>query len=638
MRKSGKNKRRKALIRHRLEVEAESRWHRWLWPAILATIVIGAFLLRVLPQLDIVLVDGDIIFKEVDPWYHMRLIDSMVRNFPIPLTYDAYALYPDGTEVGFQPLLAWLVVGISYIVNLGQPSQHTVELVGAFLPPVLGAAICVPVYLIGKEMGGRVVGLVATFLVAVLPTQLLFRSLLGFTDHHVLEALLSVMTVLFLLYALNRRKLRHALFAGIFLGLYLLNWHGAVFFVWLLWLWFIVQFFNNWRKGNDLGYLTKVGMVTFGMAALLFAPYLVISAIELLPKVIMLSLALATPPLLFTVSKLTATWLKGIVLMLGAGCGILAVVCAIDLRMVLHALLLFKAVFSGFNTTIAEAKASSIGLLMQNYGLCFPLFLAGFVLAVVKRQALLILIWSLVLFIALVGQRRWDYYFTINVSLMSAFFLWWAASMIKKELRLAAVALCCIFLLALPVVGNISSVVRAANHITPGWYGALLWMRDNTSEPMPAESYYANNVIARADYSVLAWWDYGHWITRIAHRVPLASPAQQFGNELGAFFVAQNPEDAEVAIEGMNVRYVIIDGQIMTGKFYALVKYANRYRSIIGLEPYDNSRANLKTLRDGSMMALIYGGGAPGYELVYQKEDVRIFERVQMDTDVAADN
>ncbi|GAI14766.1 unnamed protein product, partial [marine sediment metagenome] len=30
-----------------------------------------------------------------------------------------------------------------------------------------------------------------------------------------------------------------------------------------------------------------------------------------------------------------------------------------------------------------------------------------------------------------------------------------------------------------------------------------------------------------SSYSVMSWWDYGHWITRIAHRIPISNPFQQ---------------------------------------------------------------------------------------------------------------
>jgi dolichyl-diphosphooligosaccharide--protein glycosyltransferase len=624
----GRAKRRKALMRHRQQ-EIAPRERKWLWPALIGAVVLGAFLIRVVPQIGIVLVNGGVEFKEVDPWYHMRLVDNMVHNFPLPLTYDVYSLYPDGAEVGFQPLLTWLIVAIGYVVSLGQPSTHTVELIGAFLPPIMGALICLPVYLIGREMGGKVVGIVAAFLVAILPTQLLFRSLLGFTDHHVFEVLLATTTAMFLLFAVARGRLRHAAFAGVAFGLYLLNWHGAVFFVFVLWLWFVIQFFYEWRRGGDLAYLAKVGIVAFGLATLIFAPYLATAAMELLPKVLMLCLALITPPMLLLASRLVKSWRRGVVLVAGAGCLGLAAACAVDLRMVLHALLLTKAIFSGFGTTIAEAKPSSLPLFIQNYGVCFVLFLAGFILAVVKRQSPLIIVWSLVLFIAMVGQRRWGYYFAINASLLSAYFLWWAVSLIRQELRLATVGFCCVIVIAFPLVGSISDIVKAPNHITPGWHGAMVWIRENTPDPLPVGSYYAKSATPQPDYSVLAWWDYGHWITRIAQRVPLASPSHQLGNEIGGFFVAQNIEDAEAAIEGMNVRYVVIDGGIMTGKFHALVSYANRYREGNFLEPYNAARENLKVLRDGSMMARIYNGQADGYVMVYEKEDVRVFERLK---------
>ncbi len=65
------------------------------------------------------------------------------------------------------------------------------------------------------------------------------------------------------------------------------------------------------------------------------------------------------------------------------------------------------------------------------------------------------------------------------------------------------------------------------------WYDALLWMRNNT--PDPGIDYYTtyklNETTGRYDYpesayGVMSWWDYGHIITFIGHRIPNANPFQ----------------------------------------------------------------------------------------------------------------
>jgi len=65
------------------------------------------------------------------------------------------------------------------------------------------------------------------------------------------------------------------------------------------------------------------------------------------------------------------------------------------------------------------------------------------------------------------------------------------------------------------------------------WYDALTWMRNNT--PDPGVDYYTtyelNETTGRYNYpesayGVMSWWDYGHIITFIGHRIPNANPFQ----------------------------------------------------------------------------------------------------------------
>ena len=58
-----------------------------------------------------------------------------------------------------------------------------------------------------------------------------------------------------------------------------------------------------------------------------------------------------------------------------------------------------------------------------------------------------------------------------------------------------------------------------------------------------------------------------HWITRIAHRIPVANNFQQGiggphqGNTSGAcvFFIAKNESEANKISDALNVRYVVSD-------------------------------------------------------------------------------
>jgi dolichyl-diphosphooligosaccharide--protein glycosyltransferase len=111
-------------------------------------------------------------------------------------------------------------------------------------------------------------------------------------------------------------------------------------------------------------------------------------------------------------------------------------------------------------------------------------------------------------------------------------------------------------------------------------------MRENT--PDPGVDYYALYPRERRDYiypesaySVMSWWDYGHWITRIAHRIPVANPFQEgIGGPFqwdspGAcvFFIAKEESEANKVLDALDVRYVISDFKMAD----AMSSYFNTY-------------------------------------------------------------
>ena len=156
----------------------------------------------------------DTVFKDTvrfasdDAVYHMRLVENALfgDHFPRRLFFDAYTYFPHGNFLHFAPLFDQIIIFASWIIGLGSPTKALMDAVGAYYPAILGALTVFPVYIIGKEICNKYAGLVASLLVAILPGQFLQRSILGFTDHHVGEALFSTIAVMFLVLAVKRAK------------------------------------------------------------------------------------------------------------------------------------------------------------------------------------------------------------------------------------------------------------------------------------------------------------------------------------------------------------------------------------------------------------------------------------------------
>ena len=83
----------------------------------------------------------------------------------------------------------------------------------------------------------------------------------------------------------------------------------------------------------------------------------------------------------------------------------------------------------------------------------------------------------------------------------------------------------------------------------------------------------------------MAWWDYGYWITRIAHRLPNANPSQSpvATPKVACFFTSQDENSAQEIIQEMGTSYIIIDYEVavvlfvrgtVIGKFFAVAMWA----------------------------------------------------------------
>jgi dolichyl-diphosphooligosaccharide--protein glycosyltransferase len=131
-------------------------------------------------------------------------------------------------------------------------------------------------------------------------------------------------------------------------------------------------------------------------------------------------------------------------------------------------------------------------------------------------------------------------------------------------------------------------------------------MKENTPDPFgDPDSYYGlyksppaseNYSYPESAYGVLAWWDYGYWITRIAHRIPNANPSQdpRHITRVASFFTSQEETSVNETIQELGTAYVIVDYETALSKFWAIVTWAGKEESEfydIYYEPQENQLA-----------------------------------------------
>jgi dolichyl-diphosphooligosaccharide--protein glycosyltransferase len=223
-----------------------------------------------------------------------------------------------------------------------------------------------------------------------------------------------------------------------------------------------------------------------------------------------------------------------------------------------------------------------------------------------RAALVLLVIWSVLMYAATLGQNRFGYYLGLNLALLvgwacGAVLAWgWsppAAARSRADVpassrpgplrRLAAVAAVVgvVFvpsaLIARPMAGNNLG-------LSDGYRASLEWLRRSTPEPFPDPEYYyaryrAGGTLAPA-YTVMSWWDYGYEIIRLARRVPIATPTQAGAEVAARFFTATDEAEAADILEEHGARYVVAHGEVpilprgglVQGKFETLAAWAGK--------------------------------------------------------------
>ena len=432
--------------------------------------------------------------------------------------------------------------------------------------------------------------------------------------------------------------------AGISIGSYFLAWVGAPLFIFILLIYALVQHIVDHLRGKDTDYLCIVSMPVFIIPLAMIAPvhysYGFLSEFHIISLFLGIFIFLFLSG--FS-SSLKAKKIRPYVYPIAIL--VLSIIFFLVLRVLNPSLystltgpLLYVFAPSRSYLTIAEVQPMGWSKIWNWFNTTF--FLAFAALAWMgynisrkwRAEEILFVVWSMIILLACFGQNRFGAYYAVNVAILCGFFSWkiiefvgfseeekgerrikkvreelkekrsrktkWEGAkaekkkengIIEKYLRVDIISLCLLIFFiffGLPLVNSLTMAAKYDSGPDHDWYESLSWLRENT--PDPGVNYYAlydydpkAYTYPESTYSVMCWWDYGHWITRIAHRIPVANPFQQGiggpyrGNSPGAcvFFVAKNESEANKVADALDVRYVVSDFKMAD----AVGSYYNKY-------------------------------------------------------------
>ena len=637
-----------------------------------------------------------ITYYSSDAWYNFRQIELMIHNFPNYAWFDPMTAYPIGKSVDWGPLLPFIVSGICIL--FGMTSRPEMMTAASWVGPLFAALMVPLLYVLGKRIGDWKTGLVAAGLITGLSGLYFVYSSFGNVDHHILETFFSTLFCVLYLFTLfywkehvSELKKYPVLITGF--GLSLIT--GIVYFI---------------------GYLNMPTMVLFGLIVAIFtffqsiidsrakrtSEFLLITNLGIFLPVILFMLIFGVKQpwvsfqqysiaQVFAISAIIAETVLLFILskklQYNSRLFLLSVFGVIVAIFVASRLLLGDVVLSTLVTifgqqpeisTIIESKPWSFALAFNSFNFALILALMGFIVLLYQlyrkkqHEYLFLVTWSLIVFFATVQHFRYEYYFAVNVALLSSIVIVMAittglnllgpdirifgGSIIhhrtnkvpdkkeeqtpvkkhpgkrekvnypptsskksKNKAALGAVILVGIIILTilavtLSIQNDITYSTTPDRLINKNWVETMEWLPVHT--PDPGVNYLGNYqkenfVYPSSAYGILSWWDYGHYITFIGKRIPVTNPFQD--NLAGpsgaaAFFMAGSENESTLIAESMGARYVITDTSTTTDTFETLATW---YNNNTGISSYVKSFFIPNPERPGQLLQL--NGESPPY-------------------------
>lgn len=630
------------LLQNKYVNKIISKWHL----ISVALISIFMFLIRIRSRENF-FSDGKVYFSGNDAWYHFHQTMYTVKNWPKTNFYDPFTGYPSGAEVGhFGTLYDQIMATVSMIVGLGDPSVQTVRTVMVYFPPALGALTALVVYMIGRTLINKKLGVLSALLLSLIPGTFLRRTTIGFADHHAAEVFFLSIAVLISIYVFKKAsekkfiiedfkqrgdsfkdliKLSGLLSIGFLL--YILVWPPGIMMVGITGVFYLLYsvFRTMFNKSHES--ILLVGGLSNLFLMFLLIPFARISTtsstiIGIIHILALISIGVGCFYLIFLQRKLEFENYESFYPVVVIFTGIISI-----------ALLWFAApsvldsirrgIVSNFGLSVsdslrtigeAQSMVSRGGLLNQfisSYGGLTIFALIFFSILPLsnyvkdsnyfnlKPEYTYLTVFFIMMVIAAMTQVRYNYYLAVAISIVSALSVYLLVKVLsskkKKDSKgwyYISITIILIVLIAptAPFIG-FTNVYEQTGSSGPGgytqWEGSLEWVGNNTPETdlEKYKDYGKDYQYTGKDYGIMSWWDYGHWITVTADRIPYANPFQQNAPEAADFLLAQSENEAEKVVESMGDeserRYVMIDWQMIspTSKFRAPTVWSTNYNS-----------------------------------------------------------
>ncbi|MBI4823617.1 MAG: glycosyltransferase family 39 protein [Nitrospirae bacterium] len=565
--------------------------------------------LRLLPYREFITPDR-VYFYGPDSYDHMRRVFLILNDFPkIPL-HNYYQGYPVGSPNLLSPLYDFMIAFIAKLVGFGSPSTRTVELVGVFLPAIIGMLSIAMVYILAREFMDKRAAIFSALFFGIMPGYLCY-STVGQPDNNVIEPLIGAIYFYLLIRMFRVKDWRaplYAFLAGCAGVMSILLWRGATQF-WVIGLMMlIVLHVVDPKDGRTL----RLGGIVFGIKGIVFLGMALGGILAVRSYVSFREVSYFHAILSLTISAgfLSAYSVRKI--------GFSKRVLIYESIMFLIPVALVAVLVPAFSTEILRSGAMMAhgdiwlednieyqSILFPNgrFNFIIPtldlsLFFWAVPLGIIwflrrlltvgekRPQMAFLMTSSFVFFLSTLSHLRFENLLAVNVAFLSGMIM--ERTILcgqKRALRNVFMGLFFIVVSILLVRSfSYSKGPLRVMEIQKEFVEVMDWLRKNT----PETSYYYEPH-RMPEYGVLAEWSIGSWIENIAKRPAVAT---NFGAETHGlldsveFMLSEDEESAQRVLSRNKVRYVIITN---------LAPSLNKYARILGIKHRDYANLDEKT-------------------------------------------
>mgnify|MGYP001453118913 CR=1 FL=1 len=565
----------------------------------LVLILFIAFTIRVLPM-RWEIPAGTLGLNEFDPYYQFSLTNKMVTDGLLspylPTAWiNTQQFYPGGLDMSQSlpslPMTTAVLYGI--ISTLGV----SIDLMSfcSLMAPLLGMLAVAIMYFVGKDMGGKTIGLLSALILALMPS-LIQRSSLGFFDTETVGVLALLLFIFLFLRAIDPNKsfrsmLLYSLGSAAALLYFSGGWGAAYFLIDLIALYaFVLVILRRYTPRLLIAYSITFGLGLFAAISIpVLSPHYLATGAVLPVAAVFVVLCLAEV-LRTNISMRTKTILASVFLVALVG-GFAALWGFGDLTSIAGK---FTSVLDPFQRaaqplieSVAEHRISAWGSMYYELGICILFFLVGTYFTAknpTNRNVFMILFGLTTLYFASSMVR-------LLILLAPAFALLVATGVLgllkpfftllretgtqattKSKRRLnrvgreySAIVILLIFGLLVtnfafspqtggeprvynmaysPLAITASSLPIAANEPIPQWRNMVSYLRENLQQ---------TNVVA-------CWWDYGNWVGYIGNVTTLCDNTTVNATQIEnvAYGMMANETQSIKMFERYNTSYVLV--------------------------------------------------------------------------------